>query len=158
VEARREARYALAPVGPGLVSRPKEDRRRSLGACAEIDALFMTRASNFAVTAVVVTVIYLLLLLQIVPVPFIPASVTAEILPTVRGTCVHAETDAAAVVGAGEHRRIPVVAGRMGPVQLQRHSAGIQRAAAGVCAHELGLLQDIKEAKDFLHERGVTVD
>lgn len=116
MEARREARYALAPVGPGLVSRPKEDRRRSLGACAEIDALFMTRASNFAVTAVVVTVIYLLLLLQIVPVPFIPASVTAEILPTVRGTCVHAETDAAAVVGAGEHRRIPVVAGRMGPV------------------------------------------
>ncbi|WFD36136.1 hypothetical protein MCUN1_003011 [Malassezia cuniculi] len=95
----------------------------------------MTRATRFVTIAAATTLIYLVFALGIIPVPLISASVADKILPTLPWWVL---------VSTGSYLLFQVGWGIF-------HFNNVPKA------HD-ELLMDIKTAKDFLRERGVTVD
>ncbi|WFD02692.1 hypothetical protein MOBT1_001375 [Malassezia obtusa] len=102
----------------------------------------MTRATQFALVAGIATFVYLVFLFEILPFPLLSKPVAEEILPTVRRMLI----------------QIPWwVLVSTGSFLLFKVGWGIFHFNDVPQAHE-DLLLDIKTAKDFLRERGVTVD
>ncbi|WFD37591.1 uncharacterized protein MJAP1_000537 [Malassezia japonica] len=95
----------------------------------------MTRATNFALISAALTLVYLVFLFGILPVPLLSKSVAVEILPTIPWWVL---------VSTGSFLLFKVGWGLY-------HFNNVPKA------HD-ELLLDIKVAKDFLRERGVTVD
>ncbi|WFD45915.1 hypothetical protein GLX27_000541 [Malassezia furfur] len=95
----------------------------------------MTRATRFAAITGIAALIYFVFLLGILPVPLLSKSVADEILPTLPWWVL---------VSTGAYLLFSVGWGIF-------HFNDVPQA------HE-DLLLDIKTAKDYLRERGVTVD
>ncbi|KDN46147.1 dolichol-phosphate mannosyltransferase subunit 3 [Tilletiaria anomala UBC 951] len=95
----------------------------------------MTRAKNFAGRVAALTVLYTLLLLDIIPTPLINDKAKKEILPTLPWW---------ALISTGSYL-------------LSQLGWGLYHFSDTPKAYE-ELMVDIKEAKDFLRGRGVDVD